>query len=87
MRIVRVMSPDDRDETSEEPASRAGRPAGDAAPIPEPSPEEVPELLGERSDYPIPFGEDDAGAPREGLDDEGVGVPRPRGSDAEQPPA
>lgn len=33
-------------------APRTGQP-------PEPTPEEVPELLGERSDYPAPFGEAD----------------------------
>ena len=27
-------------------------------PVKEPEPEEVPELLGERSDYPIPSGDD-----------------------------
>jgi hypothetical protein len=32
-------------------ADRAGR-------VPPPSPEEAPELLGERSDYPVPFGDE-----------------------------
>lgn len=41
----------------------ADRETGAAGPeergrVPAPSPEEVPELLGERSDYPFPFGED-----------------------------
>ncbi len=86
MRIVRVMAPDDRDETTEEPTSGAGKWAGEAGPIPEPSAEEVPELLGERSDYPIPFGEDEEGATRE-VGDDRAGVPPPRETDAEQPPA
>lgn len=28
--------------------------------VPLPSPEEAPELLGERSDYPLPFGDESA---------------------------
>jgi hypothetical protein len=38
-------------EPSGEGADRTGR-------VPPPSPEEAPELLGERSDYPVPFGEE-----------------------------
>ncbi len=36
----------------EEPARRREREAGR---VPAPDPEEVPELLGERSDYPVPW--------------------------------
>jgi hypothetical protein len=48
-------------------------PEGDGGRIPAPSPEEVPELLGERSDYPIPFGDESRGgeeSPREDGGDE-----------------
>lgn len=34
-----------------DPDDRSGR-------VPPPSPEEAPELLGERSDYPVPFGDE-----------------------------
>lgn len=88
MRIVPVMAPDERDETADEPTSGASKAAaGETAPIPEPSPEEVPELLGECSDYPIPFGEDEEGAAREGRVDDRADVPPLGGTDAERPPA
>ena len=34
-------------------------PSRDAAGVPEPSPEEAPELLGERSDYPIAWDDEE----------------------------
>ena len=40
-----------RDDGPGEAADRTGR-------VPPPSPEEAPELLGERSDYPVPFGDE-----------------------------
>jgi hypothetical protein len=42
---------------------QAGEPE-DTGRVPLPSPEEAPELLGERSDYPIPFGDEGAGRAR-----------------------
>jgi hypothetical protein len=51
--------------TRERDEERAGTPAQDSGAggaIPSPTAEEVPELLGERSDYPVPFGEEPPGA-------------------------
>jgi hypothetical protein len=39
------------------PSPEGAAPRGTAV-VPEPDQMEVPELLGERSDYPVPFGED-----------------------------
>jgi hypothetical protein len=50
---------DERDETTKGRRADDGGP-GDERPdggrVPPPEPEEAPELLGERSDYPIPHG-------------------------------
>jgi hypothetical protein len=40
------------------PPTREGAAPCGTAVVPEPEQVEVPELLGERSDYPVPFGED-----------------------------
>jgi hypothetical protein len=40
-----------RNDPAGEEAERTGR-------VPPPAPEEAPELLGERSDYPVPFGDE-----------------------------
>lgn len=51
--------------TRERDEERAGTPAQDSGAgggaVPSPTAEEVPELLGERSDYPVPFGEEPPG--------------------------
>jgi hypothetical protein len=60
------MTPDDRErgDGAEGAEREAGAPGGGVEPLPQPppTPEEVPELLGERSDYPLPFGPDERGS-------------------------
>jgi hypothetical protein len=75
------MKTHERDEAKQEPARGADiAPAREEdRPIPAPSAEEVPELLGERSDCPVPFGEPEDDAPREGR------VERPPAGRAEPP--
>jgi len=68
---------DAREERNEGARGAAEPEAGRGAPIPEPSPEEVPELLGERSDYPVPFGEAGDEAPEE-RGEAPPGAPDPR---------
>jgi hypothetical protein len=50
-----MLEHDEKPEPRSEAARRA-RPEPEHPPRPEPEPEEAPELLGERSDYPIPRG-------------------------------
>jgi hypothetical protein len=39
-------------------ADRTGEGTERTGRVPPPAPEEAPELLGERSDYPVPFGDE-----------------------------
>jgi hypothetical protein len=58
-----------REDEGEAEVGRETGPAGEeqGGGAPKPTPEEIPELLGERTDYPFPFGEgDDEGAAERG---------------------